>query len=199
MYQNKLPISYVHLLIERHLQQIAPYGLHLVFVEPEEISKGQFPSIIKPAFYGLRILFGQFHTSIRPNRTQHTGERIYRHCLVVPQQVYHIGPLGHIQQDFEPVRATVDHVTQDIERIMRAKADFAQQVNVFVITAVNVRHSIDHFSSSYLLPRTYSPSFLSKSLKCNAFLIPSIKEPLPLKVCCQHTNLNFPLVFSNAS
>ena len=34
---------------------------------------------------------GQFHASVWLNDTQHTGERIHRHCLMISQQVYYVG------------------------------------------------------------------------------------------------------------
>jgi len=67
---------------------------------------------------------GQFHASVWLNDTQHTGERIHRHCLMISQQVYYVGPLGHVQHDFESIRATVDYIPQDIESIIGAKVDF---------------------------------------------------------------------------
>jgi hypothetical protein len=43
---------------------------------------------------------------------------------MISQQVYYVGPLGHVQHDFESIRATVDYIPQDIESIIGAKVDF---------------------------------------------------------------------------
>ena len=65
-------------------------------------------------------------------RAQDMRERTDCHCLMVSHQIDHIRPPGHIQHDLESIGASVDHIPQDVECIIRTEVDLFQELPVLI-------------------------------------------------------------------
>ena len=70
---------------------------------------------------------------------------------MVAQEGDHIGAHGDVHQDFQPVRAPVNHVAQDVQRIGVFEAEAVQELDILVIAAVDVGDSVLHMGCTSIL------------------------------------------------
>ena len=64
------------------------------------------------------------------------------HKFMVAQQHLHVGCAHDFLQDFHPMRSSVDHISQDIQGILRREVDFFQHCLPSVVLSVDIRNNI---------------------------------------------------------
>lgn len=72
------------------------------------------------------------------------GKRLQHHVFVVAQEQRDVFLFHRFAQYVQSARAAVDHISKNVQMVIRLQLDLLKDVSIPSVAAVNIRHHIDH-------------------------------------------------------
>ena len=73
------------------------------------------------------------------------GKHLQHHVFMVAHEQRDVFLFHRFAQYAQPVRTAVDHISKNVQMVIRLQLDLLKDVSIPSVAAVNIRHHIDHW------------------------------------------------------
>ena len=138
-------------LVDQKLPQKIQDLLTFFLIQLVILIQGRIVSVLLPRPEIVQCLFIQLHNGLFRDLLHQKIHTLQRHQFVIAQDRYRIGHFHQLLQHFDRMRPPVDHIPDQIQRILILQIYFFQQLHELVIFPMDVAHYI---GSHIYLPST---------------------------------------------